>query len=65
MMVVVKYKGNWVHIVKFATTVQFSKDTGWFMICMDWEKANRKRQEFKWIPASTHFEKVKEFIGYA
>jgi len=62
MMVVAKFNGRWVHIVKFATTVQFSRDTGWFMICMDWEQANRKRNQFKWIPSSTKFEQVKEFV---
>ena len=63
MMVVAKIHGKWVQIVRFATTVGFSKDTGWFMICMDWEQANRKRCQFKWVPASTQFEQVKEFIG--
>jgi len=33
------------------------------MINVDWEKPERKREQFKWIPATTQFEAVKEFIG--
>ena len=40
-----------------------SADKGWFMVNFDFEKVNRKREHFKWVPASTHFECVKEFVG--
>jgi hypothetical protein len=33
------------------------------MICMDWEKADRKKSEFKWIPAETRFDWVREFCS--
>jgi len=62
-MVVVKFNGKWAHVVKFARTVDFSKDEGWFMINFDFDKVNRRREQFKWVPASTRFESVKEFVG--
>jgi len=63
MMVIVKFNGKWVHVVKFARDVKFSNEQDWFMVCFDFEKANRKREQFKWIPASTRFDAVKEIIG--
>jgi len=63
MMVVVKFNGKWVHVVKFARDVAFSTEKEWFMVCSDFEQPNRKRQHFKWVPASTRFEAVKEFVG--
>jgi hypothetical protein len=53
--------GRMVEVVRVADTVAFSDATGWIMICMDWEKADRKKSEFKWVPASTRFDWVKEF----
>lgn len=63
MMVIAKFNGRWVHIVKFARDVAFSREKEWFMVNFDWEKANRKREQFTWVPASTRFEAVKEFVG--
>ena len=63
MMVVAKFNGRWVHIVKFARDVAFSTEKEWFMVNFDFEKANRKREHFKWVPASTRFEAVREFVG--
>lgn len=60
---VAKMNGKWVHVVKFARDVAFSTERNWFMVCFDWEKANRKREQFKWVPASTQFESVREFVG--
>ena len=60
---VARMNGQWVQVVKFAREVAFSTERGWFMVCMDWEKANRKREHFKWVPASTRFETVREFVG--
>jgi hypothetical protein len=53
--------GRMVEVVRVADTVGFSSERGWVMICMDFEKISRKRAEFKWVPASTKFEWVKEF----
>ena len=61
VMVAKTTDGRFVEIVRVAETVAFSDRTGWVMICMDFEKADRKKSEFKWVPASTRFDWVKEF----
>jgi hypothetical protein len=48
-------------VVRVADTVGFSSERGWVMVCMDFEKTDRKKSEFKWVPASTKFDWVKEF----
>ncbi len=53
--------GKMVEVVRVADTVGFSPEPGWIMICMDFEKISRKREHFKWVPAATRFEWVKEF----
>jgi hypothetical protein len=53
--------GRMVEVVKVADTVAFSDVPGWIMICMDFEKVYRKRSEFKWVPAETRFDWVREF----
>jgi hypothetical protein len=58
---VAKMDGRLVEIVKVADEVKFSNTRGWVMICMDWEQADRKKSQFRWIPASTRFEWVREF----
>jgi hypothetical protein len=60
---VVKMDGRWVQVVRFARKVAFSDEQNWFMVCVDWEKVNRRRGQFKWVPANTRFEAVKEFAG--
>ena len=55
--------GRMVEVVRVADTVAFSDAAGWIMICMDWEKADRKKSEFKWIPAATRFDWVREFYS--
>jgi hypothetical protein len=61
-MVVAKFRDRWVHVVKFATTVSFSTEPNWFMVNLDWEKPFRKREQFRWVPASTRFDAVREFV---
>ena len=55
--------GRMVEVVRVADTVAFCDATGWIMICMDWEKADRKKSEFKWISAETRFDWVREFCS--
>jgi hypothetical protein len=64
MMIVAKFKGKIVQIVKVQESVMFSEDKGWIFICFDFEKINRKREQFKWVKASeTCFDWVREFVG--
>ena len=53
--------GKVVEVVRVADTVGFSPERGWVMVCFDFEKISRKREQFKWVPATTRFEWVKEF----
>ena len=63
MTTVAKMNGKLVEIVKFADAVKFSNTRGWVMICIDWEQADRKKSEFKWLPATTRFDWVREFYS--
>ena len=63
-MVVAKFNGKIVQIVKVADSVMFSEDKGWIFICFDFDKINRRREHFRWVKASeARFEWVKEFVG--
>jgi hypothetical protein len=61
MTIVAKLNGKLVEIVKIVDEVQFSNTRGWVMICTDFEQAERKKSQFRWLPASTKFEWVREF----
>lgn len=61
MTVVAKMNGRVVEIVKVAREVQFSNTEGWVLICLDFEQGDRKKSQFRWLPASTRFEWVREF----
>ena len=64
MMIVAKFNGKIVQIVRVAETVQFSEEKGWIFICFDFDKINRRREQFKWVKASeTKFEWIREFAG--
>jgi len=56
--------GRIVEIVRTAETVGFSPEPGWVLVCFDFEKVDRKRTEFKWVPAlavATQFDWVRTF----
>jgi hypothetical protein len=62
MVIVAKMTdGRIVQVVRVADTVGFSEDKNWVMVCFDFEKINRKREQFKWVPAATRFDWVREF----
>lgn len=61
MMIVAKMDGKIVEVKKVADRVGFSDERGWVMICTDFEQSERRKQHFKWVPASTRFEWVREF----
>lgn len=50
-----------VEVVKVAETVAFSTERGWVMVCIDFEQAERKKSQFRWVPASTRFDWVRTF----
>jgi len=58
-------QGRWVHLIKYARTVEFSTEPDWFFVCTDWEKPVYKREDWRWISARTRFEQVREIIGAA
>ena len=60
-VVVAKMQDRVVQVVRVADTVGFSQDRGWVMVCTDWEQPERKKRHFRWVPASTRFEWVREF----
>jgi hypothetical protein len=61
MMIVAKIDGKIVEVKKVAERVGFSDKRGWVLICTDFEQQERRKQHFKWIPASTRFEWVREY----
>lgn len=63
VMVAKMTDGRMVEVVRVTDTVGFSSETGWVMLCFDFEKISRKREHFKWVPATTRFEWVREFAN--
>ena len=61
MMIVAKMNERVVQVVRVADSVGFSQERGWVMICFDFEQPERRKQQFKWVPATTRFEWVREF----
>jgi len=61
MTVIAKFQEKIVEIIRVADTVGFSDEKGWVMVCTDFEQPERKKQQFKWMPATTKFEWVREF----
>ena len=58
---VARMKDRLVEVVRVADTVTFSEERGWVMVCFDFEKPERKKEQFKWVPASTRFDWVRTF----
>lgn len=61
MMVVAKMNGRVVQVMRVADRVAFSTERGWVMVCFDFEQPERRKSQFRWFPASTRFEWVREF----
>lgn len=61
MMVVAKMNGRVVQVMRVADRVAFSEARGWVMVCFDFEQPERRKSQFRWFPASTRFEWVREF----
>ena len=60
-VVVARLQNRLVQVVRVADQVGFSQERGWVMLCLDWEQPERKKQQFRWVPASTRFDWVREF----
>ncbi len=58
-----KIKDSTVQIIRVTDEVAFSEEKGWIMICLDWQQTEARKSQFKWVPSSTRFEWVREFIG--
>lgn len=61
MMIVAKMNGRVVQVMRVADRVAFSTERGWVMVCFDFEQPERRKSQFRWFPASTRFEWVREF----
>lgn len=61
MVVVAKMNGKLVQVMRVADTVAFSQERGWVLVCFDFEQSDRRKSQFKWMPAHTRFEWVREF----
>jgi hypothetical protein len=61
MVTVAKLNGRLVQVVRVAESVPFSTDRNWVLVTTDLDKPERKKEQFKWVPASTQFEWVRTF----
>lgn len=57
----VKYNNKIVRLVKYSKTVSFSDNTDWLLLQYPIHLPENKRFN-KWVPLSTRFEWIKEFI---
>ncbi len=55
--------GRIVEVVHVAERVAFSDVVGWVCVCFDFEQINRRRSQFRWVPADTRFDWVREFVS--
>lgn len=63
-MIIAKMNDKIVQIVRVTETVMFSSEKGWIFICFDFDKINRRREQFKWIKATdVRFDWIREYIG--
>jgi hypothetical protein len=58
---VAKMNGKIVQVVKVADRVAFSQHRGWVCVTPDVDMPERKKRNFKWVPASTRFDWVRTF----
>lgn len=57
-----KFNNKIVEIVRVQQSVQFSDKKNWVLICFDFEKPNRKRDQFKWLLVSDiKFDWIREY----
>ena len=59
---IAKMQGRMYEVVRVAERVAFSEDRGWVMVTPDVGVPERRKQTFRWVPASTRFEWVRTFV---
>ena len=63
-MLVGKLKtGQLVQVLKFAARVSFSAEQGWILVVSDFDKPVHRQQGISWVPATTQFCWIREFIS--
>ena len=58
---VAKMQGRMYEIVRVAERVAFSEERGWICVTPDVGVPERKKQTFRWVPATTRFDWVRTF----
>ncbi len=58
---VAKMQGRMYEVVRVADSVAFSEDRGWVLVTPDVGAPERKKQHFRWVPATTQFDWVRTF----
>ena len=61
MMIVAKMDGRLFEVIRVTDAVPFDERRGWVLLCVDFEQSDRRKSQFKWVPASTRFEWVRNF----
>jgi hypothetical protein len=62
-MIIAKLNGQLFELKKYSEKMPFSNETGWVLLCSDFQQADYKKQHFKWIRSNTQFEWVREFMS--
>jgi hypothetical protein len=62
MIVAKTMDGKLVEVISFVDRVGFSDERGWILICRDFQWPNRKKDQFKWVPAYTPFIWVRYYL---
>ena len=55
--------GQLAQVVRVAEHVGFSDAVGWILLCYDFERKPWKQERLTWVPASTQFSWVRQFIA--
>lgn len=54
--------GTLVQIVKTSESVAFSSEKGWILLCFDFETRVMFQQFLRWVPATTRFTWVRDYL---
>lgn len=62
-MTVARLNNRYVRLVRTSHRVAFSDERDWILIEFDIHLPEHKRQQRRWVPASTRFDWVRTFIS--